>query len=101
MTESTIMTESLARDIQSIGWSNVSSSTLKRDVDCFVQTSLVLCGKIDWQDHNLENLKTQITYGEEGGSTKLAKVNRVKCPKCGKLNPTDTIKCIYYEGRLR
>ena len=36
----TIMTESLARDIQSIGWSNVSSSTLKRDVDCFVQTYL-------------------------------------------------------------
>lgn len=36
----TIMTESLARDIQSIGWSNVSPSTLKRDVDCFVQTYL-------------------------------------------------------------
>src|SRR4030042_4302869 len=32
------MTESLARDIQSIGGSNVFSSTLKRDVDCFVQT---------------------------------------------------------------
>ena len=36
----TIMAESLARDIQSIGWSSVSSSTLRRDVDCFVQTYL-------------------------------------------------------------
>jgi len=36
----TTMVESLAKDVQSIGWSTVSLSTLKRDVDCFVQTYL-------------------------------------------------------------
>lgn len=38
-TKATIV-ESLARDMQSIGWSTVSLSTLKRDVDCFVQSYL-------------------------------------------------------------
>ena len=35
-----LMVDSLARDIQSIGWSSISFSTLKRDVDCFVQSYL-------------------------------------------------------------
>ena len=34
------MAESLARDMQSTGWSTLSLSTLRRDVDCFVQTYL-------------------------------------------------------------
>ena len=35
-----LMIESLVRDIESIGWSGVSPSTLKRDVDCFIQSYL-------------------------------------------------------------
>lgn len=32
--------ESLLRDLQLMGWSDISQATIKRDVDCFVQTYL-------------------------------------------------------------
>ena len=34
------MVEHLARELQMLGWSDVSGSTIKRDVDCFVHTYL-------------------------------------------------------------
>lgn len=36
----TTMVELLIRDLQALGWSNVSHSTIRRDVDCFVHTYL-------------------------------------------------------------
>ena len=30
-----------------------------------------------------------------------AKMNKIECPKCGKLNPGDALKCIYCGARLR
>ena len=36
----TVMVESLIRDIESIGWSSISQSTLKRDIDCFIHSYL-------------------------------------------------------------
>lgn len=35
-----LMVESLMRDIHSIGWSGISPSTFKRDVDCFIHSYL-------------------------------------------------------------
>jgi hypothetical protein len=34
------MVELLIRDLQALGWSDISHSTIKRDVDCFVHTYL-------------------------------------------------------------
>ena len=34
------MVELLLRELQALGWSDVSHSTIKRDVDCFVHTYL-------------------------------------------------------------
>jgi len=36
----TTMVELLIRDLQALGWSDISHSTIKRDVDCFVHTYL-------------------------------------------------------------
>ena len=36
----TMMVELLMRDLQTLGWSDVSHSTVRRDVDCFVHTYL-------------------------------------------------------------
>jgi len=36
----TVMVELLIRELQTIGWSDVSHSTIKRDVDCFLHTYL-------------------------------------------------------------
>lgn len=36
----TTVVELLIRDVQALGWSDVSHSTIKRDVDCFVHTYL-------------------------------------------------------------
>jgi len=36
----TIMVELLIRELQTLGWSDVSHSTIKRDVDCFIHTYL-------------------------------------------------------------
>jgi len=35
-----IMVDFLTRDLQALGWSDISHSTIKRDVDCFVHTYL-------------------------------------------------------------
>ena len=48
------MVELLIRDLQALGWSDVSHSTIKRDVDCFVHTYLSPRGDKEHIDATLE-----------------------------------------------